>query len=55
VAQARAAYDVSVDNYRQAVLSSFQQVEDNLVTLRVLEQQAGIEEATVRPRRRPNA
>ena len=47
VAQARAAYDVSVDNYRQAVLSSFQQVEDNLVALRVLEQQAGIEEATV--------
>jgi len=47
VVQARAAYDVSVDNYRQAVLSSFQQVEDNLVALRVLEQQAGIEEATV--------
>jgi NodT family efflux transporter outer membrane factor (OMF) lipoprotein len=47
VAQARAAYDVSVDDYRQAVLSSFQQVEDNLVTLRVLEQQATIEDATV--------
>jgi NodT family efflux transporter outer membrane factor (OMF) lipoprotein len=47
VAQARAAYDLSVDNYRQAVLSSFQQVEDNLVALRVLEQQAAIEEATV--------
>jgi NodT family efflux transporter outer membrane factor (OMF) lipoprotein len=47
VAQARAAYDVSVDGYRQAVLASFQQVEDNLVTLRVLEQQAGIEDATV--------
>ena len=47
VAQARAAYDVSVDGYRQAVLSSLQQVEDSLVTLRVLEQQAGIEEATV--------
>jgi NodT family efflux transporter outer membrane factor (OMF) lipoprotein len=47
VAQARAAYDVSVDNYRQTVLTSFQQVEDNLVALRVLEQQSGIEEATV--------
>lgn len=47
VRQARAAYDVSVDNYRQAVLSGLQQVEDNLVALRVLEQQAGIEEATV--------
>jgi NodT family efflux transporter outer membrane factor (OMF) lipoprotein len=47
VAQARAAYDVSVDNYRQIVLASFQQVEDDIVTLRVLEQQAVIEEAAV--------
>jgi NodT family efflux transporter outer membrane factor (OMF) lipoprotein len=47
LAQARAAYDVTLDNYRQTVLSSFQQVEDNLVALRVLEQQAGIETATV--------
>lgn len=47
VAQARAAYDVSVDNYRQTVLSGFQQVEDQVVTLRVLEQQAVIEEAAV--------
>ena len=47
VAQARAAYDVSVDNYRQTVLSGFQQVEDDVVTLRVLEQQAVIEDAAV--------
>jgi NodT family efflux transporter outer membrane factor (OMF) lipoprotein len=47
VAAARAAYDVSVDNYRQTVLSGFQQVEDDIVTLRVLEQQAGIEDAAV--------
>jgi NodT family efflux transporter outer membrane factor (OMF) lipoprotein len=47
VAQARAAYDVSVDNYRQTVLAGFEQVEDDLVTLRVLEQQAVIEEAAV--------
>jgi NodT family efflux transporter outer membrane factor (OMF) lipoprotein len=47
VQQARAAYEVTVDNYRQTVLAGFQQVEDELVTLRVLEQQAGIEEATV--------
>jgi NodT family efflux transporter outer membrane factor (OMF) lipoprotein len=47
VAQARAAYEVTVDNYRQTVLAGFQQVEDELVTLRILEQQAGIEEATV--------
>ena len=33
---ARAVYDGSVATYRQTVLSSFQQVEDNLVVLRVL-------------------
>ena len=47
LAQARAAYDVSVDNYRQTVLSGFEQVEDEIVTLRVLEQQAVIEDAAV--------
>ncbi len=47
VAQARAAYDVSVDNYRQTVLTGFEQVEDDIVTLRVLEQQAVIEDAAV--------
>jgi NodT family efflux transporter outer membrane factor (OMF) lipoprotein len=46
-AQARAAYDASVDSYRQTVLTSLQQVEDNLVTLRVLERQSGIEDETV--------
>ncbi len=34
---ARAGYDASIANYRQTVLTSFQQVEDNLVVLRVLE------------------
>jgi outer membrane protein TolC len=33
---ARAGYDATVANYRQSVLSSFQQVEDNLVVLHVL-------------------
>jgi NodT family efflux transporter outer membrane factor (OMF) lipoprotein len=47
VAQARAAYEVSVGNYRQTVLTGFEQVEDNIVTLRVLEQQAVIEDAAV--------
>ena len=47
VAAARAAYEGTVDTYRQTVLAGFQQVEDELVTLRVLEQQAGIEEAAV--------
>ena len=47
VAQARAAYEASVDTYRQTVLSGLQQVEDQIVTLRVLEQQAVIEDAAV--------
>ena len=33
---ARAGYDASIANYRQTVLISFQQVEDNLVVLREL-------------------
>jgi NodT family efflux transporter outer membrane factor (OMF) lipoprotein len=48
VAQARAAHDVTVDNYRQTVLTSLQQVEDEIATLRVLGQQAVIEEETVK-------
>ena len=37
VAEQRAAYDASADAYRQTVLTAFQQVEDNLAALRVLE------------------
>jgi NodT family efflux transporter outer membrane factor (OMF) lipoprotein len=48
VAQARAAHEVTVDNYRQTVLTSLQQVEDDIATLRVLGQQAVIEEAAVK-------
>jgi NodT family efflux transporter outer membrane factor (OMF) lipoprotein len=51
VAQARAAHEVTVDNYRQTVLSSLQQVEDDITTLRVLEQRGVIEEATVKAAR----
>jgi NodT family efflux transporter outer membrane factor (OMF) lipoprotein len=47
VAQARAAYEASIDNYRQTVLSGLEQVEDQIVTLRVLEQQAVVEDAAV--------
>jgi NodT family efflux transporter outer membrane factor (OMF) lipoprotein len=47
VAQARAAYQASVASYRQTVLSGFEQVEDQIVTLRVLEQQAVVEDAAV--------
>jgi NodT family efflux transporter outer membrane factor (OMF) lipoprotein len=47
-AQARAVYDQSVDNYRQTALTAFQQVEDDLATLRILEQQAVVEDETVK-------
>ena len=48
VAQARAAYDQSIANYRQTVLTAFQQVEDQLAALRILEQQAAAEAIAVR-------
>jgi NodT family efflux transporter outer membrane factor (OMF) lipoprotein len=41
--EAKAAYDASVASYRQTVLAAFQQVEDNLAALRVLEQEAGVQ------------
>jgi NodT family efflux transporter outer membrane factor (OMF) lipoprotein len=48
VAQARAAYEISVDNYRQTVLAAFQQVEDEIATLRILQDQAAVEVAAVK-------
>ena len=48
VRQARAAYDVAVANYRQTVLTAFQQVEDQLVALRILEQQYAVQDRTVK-------
>jgi hypothetical protein len=39
-AAALANYDGTVASYRQATLDAFQQVEDNLATLRILEQEA---------------
>ncbi len=39
VAQFRAAYDQAVATYRQTVLTAFQQVEDNLASLRILSQE----------------
>ncbi len=48
VAQARASHDASVATYRQTVLSGFQQVEDEIATLRILEQQAVVEDAAVK-------
>jgi NodT family efflux transporter outer membrane factor (OMF) lipoprotein len=45
--QARAAYRESVDNYRQTTLTAFQEVEDNLATLRVLQAESSTEQAAV--------
>jgi NodT family efflux transporter outer membrane factor (OMF) lipoprotein len=55
VAQARASYDQSVANYRETVLAAFQQVEDDVVTLRVLQRQAGIEDSLVKSAREAEA
>lgn len=45
--QARAFYDQSVANYRQNVLTAYQEVEDNLAALRLLEDEANTEGAAV--------
>jgi NodT family efflux transporter outer membrane factor (OMF) lipoprotein len=47
VAAARAAYEGSVATYRQTVLAAFQQVEDELAALRILEQQAKVQQLAV--------
>ena len=44
---ARASYDGTVANYRQTVLTGFQQVEDSLAALRILQQQAVVQDQTV--------
>jgi NodT family efflux transporter outer membrane factor (OMF) lipoprotein len=46
-----AGYDASVANYRQTVLSAFQEVEDNLATLRVLADEARFQQEAVRAAR----
>jgi NodT family efflux transporter outer membrane factor (OMF) lipoprotein len=48
VYQAQAAYDATVANYRQTVLTAFQQVEDNLAALRILAQEADVEAVAVK-------
>jgi len=45
---AKAAYAQAVANYRQTVLTGFQQVEDELAALRILAQQQAVEDNTVR-------
>ena len=45
--QARAAYDQAVASYRQNVLTAYQEVEDNLAALRLLEDESNTETAAV--------
>jgi NodT family efflux transporter outer membrane factor (OMF) lipoprotein len=52
VAAARAVYDQSVANYRETVLAAFQNVEDELASLRVLGQQNGVQQAAVQAAQR---
>ena len=42
-AQARAAFDAAAATYRQTVLTAFQEVEDYLATLRILEQELQVQ------------
>jgi len=44
---AEADFDVAMANYRQTVLTAFQQVEDNLSALRILEQETGATNETI--------
>ena len=46
-AQAVALYDETVAAYRQTVLTSFQEVEDNLAALRILEEEAAVQAEAV--------
>ena len=46
--QARAQYDGTVANYRQTVLTGFQEVEDNLAALRILSREVEQQDAAVK-------
>ncbi len=50
--QAKAAYEQSVANYRQVVLSAFQNVEDNLVAVKLLESEIAKQSQAVTSARR---
>jgi outer membrane protein TolC len=45
--QAQAAYDATIAEYRESVLAAFQDVEDNLAALRVLNEEARTQAAAV--------
>jgi NodT family efflux transporter outer membrane factor (OMF) lipoprotein len=46
--QIKAAYDATVSLYRQTVLTAFQEVEDNLVALRILEEEIRVQNEAVK-------
>ncbi len=50
--EAKASYDSTVASYRETVLAAFQQVEDNLAALRILEQEAGVQAVAVQAAQR---
>jgi NodT family efflux transporter outer membrane factor (OMF) lipoprotein len=52
VQQYRAMYDQAVANYRQTVLSAFQEVEDNFVSLRILPKEIEEQDAAVQAAQR---
>ncbi len=45
---ARAAYDATVAAYRETVLTGFQEVEDNLAALRILQDEAQVQDEAVK-------
>jgi NodT family efflux transporter outer membrane factor (OMF) lipoprotein len=45
--QSEAAYRQSIDNYRQTVLGAFQEVEDNLAALRILNEEEAVQQSAV--------
>ncbi len=47
VEEARAAFDQTIANYRQTVLTAFQQVEDQLAALRILADEAKVQDEAV--------
>jgi len=49
--QAIAAYDANVAAYRQSVLTGLREVEDNLAALRILEQEASVQDEAVQSAR----
>lgn len=48
VSQAEAVYDQNAATYRQTVLTAFQEVEDNLATIRILGEEAGVQGEAVK-------